>query len=295
MAVLRGNGKERRHNPFFSVIHFGMDWQLIVPGETGWAGAQVENAREVRLRPGQGAAVIGPGGVWRGSYILTPGDVTRAAQALCGHELAARREELNAGFVPLPGGHRLGVCGVRGPRGVGEITSLCVRVAHEVKGAGEGTYARVRGKNALVIGPPGSGKTTLLRDLARLYALDGFQVGIADCRGEIAACWDGRPQLDVGPSADVVTGMEKAEAVMLLIRSMSPQVIVADEIGGERDVDALMEAMGCGVTVLASAHGRNMEDLRKRPGLHKLLGQSAFEEWVFLDGPGRKPKMAVET
>ena len=76
---------------------------------------------------------------------------------------------------------------------------------------------------------------------------------------------------------------------------MSPQVIVADEIGGEEDAGALLEAMGCGVTVLASAHGRNMEDLRKRPGLHKLLEQDAFGEWVFLDGPGKKPRMTVET
>lgn len=268
-----------------------MDWQLIVPGETGWAASGVEEAWEVRLRPGQPALAVKPGGIWRGSHVLTPSEVTQAAQALCGHEMAARQRELTEGFLPLPGGHRLGVCGVTGPKGLREITSLCVRLAHEIKGAGKGVFPLIRGFSALIVGPPGAGKTTLLRDMVRLYSLSGVPVGVADERGEIAACRDGMPQLDVGPMTDVVTGLDKENALRLLVRAMAPRVAAVDEIGGEGDAAALGEALRCGVIVLATVHGRSLSDIRQHRGMEKLLGPEAFERAVCLVAPGEKPKV----
>jgi len=267
-----------------------MDWQLIVPGEGAWREAAMEAAWEVRLRAGQPVMALGPGGAWRGSHILSPEEVTQAAQALTGHSLAARRGELERGFVPLPGGHRLGVCGAAG--GDGEITSLCVRMAHEIKGAGSPVFPRIRGLSALIVGPPGAGKTTLLRDLIRLYSQSGVPVGVADERGEIAACWQGVPQLDVGPLTDVVTGMEKEKALLLLVRAMGPKVVAADEIGDERDAAALSEALRCGVTVLATIHGKDLEDVKKRRGMAGLLGPGGFEAWVGLRAAGEAPRVS---
>ena len=264
---------------------------MIVPEETGWASSGVEEAWEVRLRPGQPVLAVKPGGVWRGSHMLTPAEVTQAAQALCGHEMAARQRELTEGFLPLPGGHRLGVCGVMGPKGMREITSLCVRMAHEIKGAGESVFPLIRGFSALIIGPPGAGKTTLLRDLVRLYSHAGLPVGVADERGEIAACRDGMPQLDVGPMTDVVSGMEKGSALRLLVRSMAPKVAAVDEIGGEGDGAALSEALRCGITVLATIHGRSLADIRQRRGMEKLLEPGDFERAVCLTAPGEKPQV----
>ncbi len=276
---------------FDTAYVFPMEWQLIVPGEKDWASSGVEEAREVRLKAGQPVAVIKPAGVWRGRHALTAGEVTQAAQALCGHEMAARQRELSEGFLPLPGGHRLGVCGVMGPCGLREITSLCVRLAHEAKGTGERLFPLIRGFSALIAGPPGAGKTTLLRDLARLYSLDGMAVGIADERGEIAACREGMPQLDVGPMTDVVTGMDKGKSLLLLLRSMAPQVVAADEIGGPGDAAAIGEALRCGVIVLASIHGRKLEDIRKRGGMEGLLGPGAFERIVCLETVGKRPRV----
>ena len=268
-----------------------MEWRLIVPEERGWASSGVEGAWEVRLRPGQPAVAVKPDGIWRGTHILSPAEVTQAAQALCGHEMAARQRELTEGFLPLPGGHRLGVCGVMGPKGLWEITSLCVRLAHEIKGAGENVFPLIQNFSTLVVGPPGAGKTTLLRDLARLYSLSGVPVGVADERGEIAACRGGIPQLDVGPMTDVVTGMDKGSALRLLLRSMAPRVLIADEIGGEKDASALGEALRCGVTVLASIHGNGLSDIRQRRGMENLLGPGAFERAVYLTAPGEKARV----
>ena len=266
-----------------------MDWRLIVPEEKKWDASGVEAAWEVRLRPGQPVLMVKPGGGWQGSHVLTPAEVTQAAQALCGHEMAARQRELTEGFLPLPGGHRLGVCGVMGPKGMREITSLCVRLAHEVKGAGEDVFPRVKGFSALIVGPPGAGKTTLLRDFVRLYSMDGTPVGVADERGEIAACRDGMPQLDVGPMTDVVTGLDKGTALRLLVRSMAPKVAAVDEIGGEEDAAALGEALRCGISVLATVHGRSLADVRQRRDMENLLGPGAFERAVCLTAPGEKP------
>ena len=268
-----------------------MDWHLIVPGETGWADSGVEGAWEVRLRPGQPVLAVKPEVVWRGSHILTPSEVTQAAQALCGHEIAARQRELTEGFLPLPGGHRLGVCGVIGPKGMREIISLCVRLAHEVKGAGESIFSLIRGFSTLIVGPPGAGKTTMLRDIVRLYSMEGTPVGVADERGEIAACRDGAPQLDVGPMTDVVTGLDKENALRLLVRAMAPRVAAVDEIGGEVDAAALGEALRCGITVLATIHGRSLSDIWQRRGMEKLLASGAFERAVCLASPGEKPKV----
>ena len=266
-----------------------MDWRLIVPGETGWGEVDWAQAREVRLRPGQGAAVALAGRTWRGSCRLTPKDVLQAAQALTNYSLAARQEELSRGFVPLPGGHRLGVCGVMGAKGFAEITSLCVRLAHEVKGAGAGVFPLLGGASALIVGPPGAGKTTLLRDLVRLSSLDGTQAGVADERGEIAGCRGGMPQLDVGPNTDVITGMNKANALSLLIRAMAPRLVATDEIGGPEDAAALLEAAKCGVRVLATAHGTGAGDVRRRQGMDALFRERVFDRLIVLTAPGQAP------
>lgn len=269
-----------------SFIPCNMDWRLIVPGETGWDAVDWTEAREVHLRPGQGTAVTLRDGTWQGSYVLLPQDVLQAAQALTGYALAVRQEELSRGFVPLKGGHRLGVCGVMGPKGFREITSLCVRLAHEIKGVGKEVYPLLQDASALIIGPPGAGKTTLLRDVIRLFSLDGTQVGIADERGEIAGCRDGMPQLDVGPNTDVITGMDKAKALLLLIRAMAPQMVATDEIGGPEDAAAILEASRCGVWVIATAHGKNVREVRRRQGMEALFQQGAFQKTVVLTAPG---------
>lgn len=283
-----------RHIPWRGRIPFAMDWQLIVPEAKELAGVDLSEAREIRLRPGQPVTAWLPAGVWRGSHRLSPAEVSRAAQALSGHALAARREAAAAGFVPLPGGHRLGICGCMGPEGLREITSLCVRMAHEVKGVGEEIFAQTQGKSTLILGAPGTGKTTLLRDLIRLYAESGAQVGVADERGEIAACWGGAPQLDIGPSCDVVTGMEKGAALLLLLRSMAPQVVATDELGGAEDARAVLEALRCGAVMLATLHAGSLSDGKKRRGMASLLKAGAFERAVVLRGIGLPPEIKEE-
>ncbi len=279
------------HKPGEKNIPCGMDWQLMIPGGAGIPPRAWAEAREIRLRAGQPVTVCCGDRLEQGRVRLTAQEVTWAAQALCRHGLAARQEEMSRGFIPLPGGQRLGVCGVMSGGVMKEITSLCLRLAREIKGAGETVYPRIKGQNTLLLGPPGTGKTTLLRDLIRLYSLDGLPVGVADERGEIAACRDGAPQLDVGPMTDVVTGMERSQAFLLLIRAMAPRVVAADEMGTPRDMEAVRQAVRCGVTVLTTAHGASLTDIRRRPGLKRLLAEGAFQRAVILSEVGQPPRV----
>ena len=252
-----------------------------------------DQAREVRLHAGGPVLVLGDESVWRGDRPLTAEDVAQAAQALSGYGLAARQKELAKGFLPLPGGHRMGVCGVMGEGGMIELTSLCVRLAHAVRGVGNAVFPRIRGKNAVIIGPPGAGKTTLLRDLARLYSESGLPVSVADERGEIAACRDGRAQLDVGPMTDVISLLDKQKALSMLVRAMAPRVIATDEIGGEEDARAVLEALHCGVTVLATAHGSGVQDVQARAGMGPLFKKGGFQLAVVLSKAGAPPCIAA--
>jgi len=219
----------------------------------------------------------------------------------------ALQEQLASGYLTLPGGHRLGLAGravVEGGRlcGVRHISSYCLRLAREVRGAAgpvlpwlvDGPAGRV--VNSLLVSPPRCGKTTVLRDAVRQLSggvkalgIGGFQVGLVDERSEVAGSWQGIPARDVGPRTDVLDACPKAAGMVTLLRAMAPDVLATDEIGREEDVHAIEEAANAGVAVLATAHAWSLEDLRARPTTGRLLARGDFTRLVFLGrskGPG---------
>ena len=151
--------------------------------------------------------------------------------------------------MTLRGGHRMGLCGrvtcERDGLVLREIGSLCLRIAHEVKGCGADTVRMLRGGGALIAGPPGSGKTTLLRDIVRILSDEGTAVGLCDERGEIAACVEGVPQLDVGARTHVLDGCGKASGLRWLLRAMCPGLLAMDELYGGDECLAVRDAFAC--------------------------------------------------
>lgn len=204
-------------------------------------------------------------------------------------------EQVKNGFVTLRGGHRMGLCGSVSRREGGiaamrYLSSLSIRIAHAVEGQaadllpdliGEGQFL-----STLVIGAPGSGKTTLLRELIHILS-DGCgitpqRVSVVDERGEIAAMWNGEAQFYVGRQTDILDGCPKAEGMALMLRAMNPNILAVDEITHPADVAAIIEAAGCGTELLATAHGRSLADLRRRPIYRTLLDEHVFQRAVIL-------------
>ncbi len=239
-------------------------------------------------------------------YRFTVEDGTKMLNVMSNHSLYTLEEELRRGYVTLQGGHRVGISGKvileRGEiKAIRDISSFNLRIAREVVGAANGVmpylwnHTRQEMYHTLILSPPQCGKTTLLRDIARQVSYGnsplprGYKVGIVDERSEIAGSLRGVPQKDVGPRTDVLDSCPKAEGMMMLIRSMSPEVLVVDEIGGKKDTLSLMEAVHAGVKVITTAHGWDYADVLRRPSLSPLLSQWAFERVVILSrekGPG---------
>lgn len=226
---------------------------------------------------------------------MSPAQLEKIALAMMEYSFYAREAELSQGFFTLRNGCRAGVCGefrrsASGGCMLASIGSLCIRIAREVRGCAEAlTKAMLEGGrpvNTLLLSRPGMGKTTLLRDAARLLSGAGYAVGIADERHEIAACVKGVPTMDVGERTDVADGLTKAAALEMLMRTMSPEILITDEVGSEEDIRAIREAARRGAAILTSAHAGSMADLEYAP-LDRLACAGIFALIVLLDGkPG---------
>ena len=253
-----------------------------------------ERATEIRLRAEQKAAVIGETRNYS-EEIIPAADIRLIAGAMLGHAIHARQEELRQGFVTLPGGYRAGICGRTVIRdgavcALQDISSIAIRIARQVPGAARALLPLIVQNgclfSALILSLPGYGKTTLLRDITRSVSEMGFSVSVVDERSEIAACLHGVPTLDVGSNTDVLDGCPKAQGIPILLRVMSPQVIITDELGGPNDAQVIAEAKRCGVCVIASAHASDFADAKARPMLKEALGTNIFDYVVPLRAVG---------
>ncbi len=239
-----------------------------------------------------GSLSVHPGKGWK----LCAIEMDKMVNLISQHSIYALEEELRRGYVTITGGHRIGLVGKvileKGEiKTMRDISGFNIRIAREKKGVALPIlpYLLEHGKilNTLIISPPQCGKTTLLRDLTRIISygnihLSGKKVSVVDERSEIAGCVGGIPQRDVGPRTDILDACPKAEGIMMLIRSMSPDVIIADEIGRLDDVYAVQEALNAGVSLITSVHGANLTDISRRPTISRMIGQGMFQRYVLL-------------
>ena len=214
-------------------------------------------------------------------------DLEQVVDAVTGYSRYTASETMRQGYLTAQGGFRVGLCGSavveRGEVGTFQsLSSLAIRIPREQPGIALPLLPQLLDaegglRSTLLIGAPGGGKTTLLRDLVRgLSDRLGLRVALVDERGEIAALHRGRPQLQVGRHTDVMDACPKALAVPALLRAMAPQVIALDELALAADVEAVTLAAHAGTALLATVHGRSVEELRRKPLFAALLETGVF-------------------
>ena len=250
-----------------------------------------EGMQEIRLRCGQPVLLKEEKRMHMLEGKLSAAEIRETVSLLSGYSLYAFEEELRQGYLTLEGGHRVGFCGKAVMedgkiRTLKQINALNIRIAKEQRGWGEAFLPYLlegeRFYHTLIVSPPGCGKTTLLRDLIRCLSKRKWTLGVVDERGEIAPLRDGVPQMDVGPCTDVLEGCPKAKGMVMLLRSMSPDIIAVDELGAQEDIAAVHEVLHCGVGLMATAHGHSFSDLERR--LKPLMQERIFERYIFLSG-----------
>ncbi len=215
----------------------------------------------------------------------------------CQDSRYAFQSEIKRGFLTISGGHRIGICGevINDEEGnvqtIKYISGVNIRVAHEIKGAASQIlkyiYLGGQVKNTLIVSPPGAGKTTLLRDIIRQLSNgsnreQGINIGLVDERGEIAACFKGVPQLDVGIRTDVLDNCEKITGMRMLLRAMAPDMIAVDELGNTEEISLIQQMVGNGCGVIATMHGNNIEEIKRKKMLKELWEQNIFKNIICL-------------
>lgn len=229
--------------------------------------------------------------------IATHSDVSETFQNICCYSVYSKQTEIINGFITMKGGHRAGICGTAFYNGenitsIRDISSINLRVARELKGISEDILNKIDISNGglLICGVPSCGKTTILRDVSRVLSTKySLKVCVVDERGELGGTYSGVVQNDLGLS-DVLDGYKKQDGIMHALRCMSPNVIICDEIGSDSEAEGIKECLNSGVTVIASAHCANIDELLTKPQTSKLISTGAFEYIVFLSNretPGK--------
>lgn len=228
--------------------------------------------------------------------MVSPGDIKETMEYISNYSMYAFEEEIRQGFLTIQGGHRVGIAGKTILEGnkiksVKYISYINLRLSHQIKGCAAPILPYViknkRICHTLIISPPRCGKTTLLRDLIRQVSngssyLDGVCVGVVDERSEIGGSYQGIPQNDLGIRTDILDCCPKAEGMMMLIRSMSPEVVAVDELGDYEDIHAIESVIHCGCRLFATVHGSSIEDIKRKPLLQRLMQEKIFERYIIL-------------
>lgn len=241
-------------------------------------------------------------------FVPSIDDLKQILVRISNYSLYAYEEEIRQGYITIKGGHRIGIAGEcvlnKGEiKTIRNISSLNIRICHEVKGCSNEVMKYITKNdsilNTLIVSPPKCGKTTILRDIARnisngmpLYNLKGKKVSVIDERSEIASCFNGIPQLDIGIRTDILDNCFKKDGMIMAIRSLSPEIIICDEIGTYGEIEALNMAFNSGVNIIVTIHGYSIDDVYKRAVFKELLENSILDRIIVLSS--RKGPCTIE-
>lgn len=267
----------------------------------------INELQEIRLRTNRPVVIVTASGSsfltdsGRLSYIMsvssvipTQNEIYDTVNKMCGYSMHSHYEDLLNGYITLPNGSRVGVCGTavydkEFVKGIDNINSVNIRIPRNVRGVSETIFEKILSKNPsniIIAGPPSSGKTTMLRDIA--YQLSSGRLGkyhklcVVDERKEI---FPSKSNVnDLGPNTDVLLGFPKSKGISMAVRTMSPEYIICDEIGSTEEVKSILDGINCGVIFILSIHAKTIEELSRKKSYKALAEKGDFNKTVMLCG-----------
>ena len=286
-------------------------WRNVVQQIPDWKKAVAE---ELRMRTGRPMTVLMPEGEQMVSsslpyQVVTQADLDQLCDTVTGYSRYSAAHTISKGYLSAPGGFRIGLCGSAVMQGgvntnLRDISSAMIRIGRACTGIAEpllsGLFEEKQFCSTLLLAPPGAGKTTLLRDLIRCLSdgSEGFpphRISVVDERGEVAVMHRGVPQMDVGAHTDILDACPKAIGIPMLLRSANPQIIAVDEITVREDLEAMEQAMNCGVRFLATIHANDVRDLKSRPLLRQILKHHMFERVITIAAADGRRQYRLES
>lgn len=250
-------------------------------------GADINKAEEIRIRIGKNIIIKYTDSEKKLPYIINCEDINNIYGRLTQYSPYAFKEEINSGYITLEGGYRVGIAGtvveeMGSIKNIKNISSMNIRIAREIKGCSSGVLNYIRG-NTLIASPPGGGKTTFLRDLVRAWSNYGRNIVVIDERNEISGTYMGISQLDLGERTDVIVNVNKTKGFEMALRALAPDIIAADEIGGQADINTIQKALNCGVTILCTLHSGGAEDILNKKEIYTFFNNKVFDTYVFMN------------
>ncbi|MGL5416935.1 MAG: stage III sporulation protein AA [Clostridium sp.] len=263
-----------------------------------------DNVQEIRLKVNKPLIIYKGSGEIVLDYLVKNEDIKYVLKRISSYSLYAFEEDIKKGFITIKGGHRIGLAGECVMDGekvktIKNISSINIRITKEILGCGKKVLPYMVSENeilnTIIVSPPKCGKTTILRDLSRLisngdidFKLKGKKVVIIDERSEIGASFEGIPQMNVGIRTDILDNCYKKEGILMAVRSLSPEVIICDEIGREDEVKEIKNAFNSGVKLVFSVHGKDLEDIYRKKEIAELLNERIVDRIITLKNENSK-------
>lgn len=270
----------------------------------------IENIQEIRLRKGKPVVVVSNGDssfltsnskttyiVSNNCVIPTENEIVDTVNKMCGYSMHTQTENISNGYITLKNGSRVGVAGTAvyeagHIKSIKDINSLNIRIPRNLTNISDTIFEYFMScgvKNLIVVGPPNCGKTTMLKDIA-LQLSSGrmgkyYKVSVIDERNEISNEF-------LGPNIDILSGFEKDKGISIALRTLSPDVVICDEIANLSETQRVIDGMNSGIKFILSLHAVNLDELKRKKVFTALFNDGGFDSVVFLSSANRPGKIS---